>query len=357
MSRSMHLFFDSTSSGTTVTRRCRIERRDGERALSSECFGTLFRPRRGSPRRRRRALSPRVPHAGHGGGEVSLVHGEVSRTLSRTSPSSATRGVAGCRRSTSPSISSPTRSSTTRPPSRDAAVAFSGGVDSAFTVWRHVNAQAAPRVSHPTSCARPRIRHRTGGRGLLRDGSASGTAHPFRRRAALGHRPHELPGDRARELGARVRGRSGVDSALLQRGMRGRAPRQRGALRCPRRPLGSNPITDHLLSSASMEVVLDGAAFGRPAKIAALADWQAGCESLRVCWQGEHQGRNCGRCEKCQRTMFDFLCNRLPVPGRLPQEIDLDLLKSIGIASPPLRAEWSQILATATNRTGLTRGG
>jgi hypothetical protein len=36
MARSMHLYLDSTSSGTTVTRQCRIERRDGERALSAE---------------------------------------------------------------------------------------------------------------------------------------------------------------------------------------------------------------------------------------------------------------------------------------------------------------------------------
>ena len=112
-------------------------------------------------------------------------------------------------------------------------------------------------------------------------------------------------------------------------------------------PWGSNPITDHLLSSAAMEVVHDGAAFGRAAKIAAIAEWRAGCENLRVCWQGDHQGRNCGRCEKCQRTMFDFLCNRLPVPGCLPQEIDYALLKNMKVTSPALQSEWRQILATA----------
>ncbi len=97
-----------------------------------------------------------------------------------------------------------------------------------------------------------------------------------------------------------------------------------------------------------MKVVHDGAAFTRVEKVAAIADWQTGCDNLRVCWQGEHRGSNCGRCEKCQRTMFDFICNGLPVPSCLPQEIDYDLLKSIRITLPITLPEWSRILTTAT---------
>jgi phage gp37-like protein len=50
--------------------------------------------------------------------------------------------------------------------------------------------------------------------------------------------------------------------------------------------------------------------------------------------------------------MFNFLCNGLPVPDCLPQEIDYDVLRTVRITSPALVSEWSQILQTAT-RNGL----
>ena len=48
--------------------------------------------------------------------------------------------------------------------------------------------------------------------------------------------------------------------------------------------------------------------------------------------------------------MFNFLCNGLPVPASLPQEIDYGLLKDISLTSPALVSEWQQILTTATCR-------
>jgi hypothetical protein len=72
-------------------------------------------------------------------------------------------------------------------------------------------------------------------------------------------------------------------------------------------PWGTNPITDHLLSGGRMAIVHDGAAFCRTEKVAFLADVPAALRSLKVCWEGKDQGRNCGVCEKCVRTQINFL--------------------------------------------------
>ena len=70
---------------------------------------------------------------------------------------------------------------------------------------------------------------------------------------------------------------------------------------------GNNPITNHFLSSRACEIVTDGAEFLRTDKASLLKNWPKALEKLRVCYQGEDLSRNCGRCNKCKRTMFNFL--------------------------------------------------
>ena len=83
---------------------------------------------------------------------------------------------------------------------------------------------------------------------------------------------------------------------------------------------GSNPLTDPMLSSLSFQVVHDGAGFGRIDKLRALAGWPAALRHLRVCWQGEQLDRNCCRCEKCIRTILMLRlcgidrCTAFPLP-------------------------------------------
>jgi hypothetical protein len=79
--------------------------------------------------------------------------------------------------------------------------------------------------------------------------------------------------------------------------------------------MGSNAVTDALLSSASFAVREDGAGHGRAEKIAALAQWPASLTALRVCWQGAQYDRNCSRCEKCIRTALGFLAAGVSVPA------------------------------------------
>ena len=74
-------------------------------------------------------------------------------------------------------------------------------------------------------------------------------------------------------------------------------------------PVGSHPILDQYFSSAGLQIIHDGAHMSRLQKIRLVADWAPALKSVRVCWAGVRVGGplNCGRCNKCMRTMLGFL--------------------------------------------------
>ncbi len=67
-------------------------------------------------------------------------------------------------------------------------------------------------------------------------------------------------------------------------------------------PWGSHPMTDPLLSTSSLRIVHDGAAFDRVEKTALIARHEVALANLHVCWR-RGAASNCGRCPKCVRTM------------------------------------------------------
>ncbi|GJL84022.1 MAG: hypothetical protein DHS20C01_36560 [marine bacterium B5-7] len=77
---------------------------------------------------------------------------------------------------------------------------------------------------------------------------------------------------------------------------------------------GSNPLTDPLMSSGTFRIIHDGAEYFRTQKAYAIREWSAAMDNLRVCWEGERLDRNCGRCSKCIRLITAFWANGLPAP-------------------------------------------
>jgi hypothetical protein len=71
-------------------------------------------------------------------------------------------------------------------------------------------------------------------------------------------------------------------------------------------PLDSNPMSDWLLGGSSFAIVHDGAAYNRLEKIRRLASWDEAIENLRVCLEEPRHDRNCGRCRKCLLTLLAF---------------------------------------------------
>jgi hypothetical protein len=71
-------------------------------------------------------------------------------------------------------------------------------------------------------------------------------------------------------------------------------------------PYGSHPLLDPCYSSSSLRVRHDGLGLSRLDKTRLIAAWDVGLQNIRVCkknWPGE----NCGRCEKCVRTLLGLL--------------------------------------------------
>jgi len=71
---------------------------------------------------------------------------------------------------------------------------------------------------------------------------------------------------------------------------------------------GSSAATDYLLSGSDMEIVHDGAGFSRPQKIAYLAtNRPSQLKRTQFCWEGEKRDANCGVCDKCVHTRLSLL--------------------------------------------------
>jgi hypothetical protein len=69
-------------------------------------------------------------------------------------------------------------------------------------------------------------------------------------------------------------------------------------------PWGSHPLLDPLWSTETVAFTHDGCEAVRSAKVAAIARSEVALSTLRVCWANEGEQYNCGRCEKCLRTML-----------------------------------------------------
>jgi hypothetical protein len=93
---------------------------------------------------------------------------------------------------------------------------------------------------------------------------------------------------------------------------------------------GTNALTDPLFSSETMEVIHDGAEVTRLDKVFALAKDEFALQHLRVCWNMEGTTQNCGRCDKCLRTMTAlYLADALHRAPTFPQHVDLDCIRRL----------------------------
>lgn len=212
-----------------------------------------------------------------------------------------------------------------------ALAAFSGGVDSCFTIWRHKN----------DACGR-----------LRRDITAGVMVHGFdipldkpqvfsraveRSSAILESVDIELiaMASNYRSLGDYWGDAHGaaVASCLMMlqggytAGLVGSTWTYDSSL-----PWGSSPVGDWMLSNRGFECVHDGAAFSRADKIEAISAWPEVMENLRVCWAGEEVDRNCCRCEKCIRTILNFRVLGYDLPACFDHDVtDQQILDLSGL--------------------------
>jgi hypothetical protein len=115
-------------------------------------------------------------------------------------------------------------------------------------------------------------------------------------------------------------------------------------------PWGSNPVTDHLMSTGRMAFRHDGGGHSRTERVAAIAGWTQAVDLLRVCWEGDQLDRNCGRCNKCVRTILSFRAAGAPLPACFEADVTDSQIRALRF-SPIQQAEASSILDYAAARS------
>lgn len=96
-------------------------------------------------------------------------------------------------------------------------------------------------------------------------------------------------------------------------------------------PWGSNLALDGHWSTESTTFIHDGTEATRLEKvISQIARSPLALKHLRVCFANERGAYNCGRCDKCLRTMINlFVAGALEKSGTFPHHIDPDLVAAV----------------------------
>ncbi len=194
---------------------------------------------------------------------------------------------------------------------------FSGGLDSCFSVWRHTKGDCGRRKRNLKAA-------------LMVHGfdiplnevdifsRAAENSRKIVNSAGLEFIPiacnvRELGDDWEEEHGAALASCLSLFSKRYSAGLIA-SSHVYNALRFP---WGSNPLTDPMLSSNSFSIIYDSAEFSRPQKAKRISEWEEAMKRLRVCWEGEHNDRNCGGCSRCIITALCFAVNDIRPPAVL----------------------------------------
>ncbi len=245
-------------------------------------------------------------------------------------------------------ITADTEQENNLPPGDEVAVvAFSGGVDSCFTTWRHRTGQ----------CGRWQRNLRAG---MMVHGFDIPLDQPdvFARAAANSQKMLDSLGMELLPIATNFRDlgddwedchAAAIVSCLMvfQGGYAVGVVGSTGAYDYVYLPWGSNPVTDWLLSSRSFQLVYDGAAYTRVQKVAAIAQWPEARKYLRVCWQGQDKAKNCSQCEKCIRTILNFRVAGSALPECFEQDVSNAQLAGFSHLKETQILEFEDILSAA----------
>jgi len=277
-----------------------------------------------------------------------VVHGEVSPSLLQNLAEFQAAWTCWCpKRYRQVEITADVEREQLNADSNKAIAAFSGGVDSCFTVFRHSTKR----------CGRI-------GRNLQAGLMVQGFDIPLEQqetfdraaeksRAMLASLGMELIpiATNFRELEQDWEDAHGTGIAsclmLFQRGFEAGIIASSDPYDALNLPYGSNPVSDWLLSSQSFQIVHDGASFNRIEKIREIANWPEVPANLRVCWEGSQKDRNCGRCEKCIRNILAFRVLGLGLPPCFEQDVTDSQILGIKNLKKSQLIELDPILAAA----------
>jgi hypothetical protein len=119
-------------------------------------------------------------------------------------------------------------------------------------------------------------------------------------------------------------------------------------------PWGSHPLLDSNYSSTDLQISHDGLRYSRLEKAELVAGWDVALQNIRVCNENPPDVLNCGRCEKCVRTMLEFLAaGGLSRASAFPaQDVSRELLEKV-LTVEELRycvSEYSELIEPLAER-------
>lgn len=201
--------------------------------------------------------------------------------------------------------------------------AFSGGVDSFFTLWTHLPQNEPYRGNavsyglfvqgldiglHETHTFET---HRTAYAKILREWGVE----------LLTARTNIRAFDQAGDWVYAITPALASVVHLLGRGL-GRFYIPASEFYAEQPPWGPDAFLSALLSSEEVQILEDGAGFDKYEKIEAVARIPASYDCLRVCYQDASGLVNCGKCDKCVHTMTSLaLCGALPKYSTFPKPL------------------------------------
>lgn len=118
-------------------------------------------------------------------------------------------------------------------------------------------------------------------------------------------------------------------------------------------PWGTSAVTDPLTGSHGFVVRHDGGHVDRMHKVLDLLAWPQVVDGLRYCWAGQRLDRNCGRCGKCVMTGLMFLAAGHEPPAMeepLTDDFLADYLGRIRRLGPASTYDLRSTLAVARRR-------
>lgn len=243
----------------------------------------------------------------------------------------------------------------TRPASDDAVTAYSSGVDSTYTVYKHL---VAPETGHERRLRAGLVIH---GFDLLWTDydNYSELLELARRvvgdlglelipvRTSFGYQPQPRWDDgQGAHLAAVLTLFSGrFGSGLIS---------STGSYRDLLLPWGTNALTDPLLGSRSFEIAHFGSAARYVDKLRELSRWPGVLDKLRFCHKPPMQ-RNCGRCKKCVQVGLLFKSLGLEPPLRQPLDdaTACQVLEQILEAPEPVNHERMCSILEGAERLGI----
>lgn len=121
-------------------------------------------------------------------------------------------------------------------------------------------------------------------------------------------------------------------------------------------PYGSGPLLTPYWGTERVFFHHYGGEMNRREKLQAVSDMPLAMEHLRVCWENRDGAYNCGRCEKCLRTMIGlYILGKLEDCRTFPDKINLDHVRKLRINNPTVLPDYRTLvddLSAMENRSG-----